>query len=413
MQRVLALERSPGPALSLRFFFSAPLFAMLAALALWWQGAPAFSSRWSNAVLAATHLFTLGVLTMTMIGALMQLLPVVAGVELSWRRRSVIAVHALLCAGTALLAAAFWLAQPMLFALAVTPLVLAVSWILWVFGAGLWQARKQREAGIAGRIRMALGALLPTVLLGAAMAAAFAWPVALPLATLTDLHVLWGLPGWIGLLLIAVAYQVIPMFQVTPLYPPALTRHLGRSLLALLLAISAAQLAWHPGLAVLRILLLAGFALFAGVTLVLLARRKRPAPDPTTWFWRLSMASLLAAAVMWFAPIDASARALLLGVLFLPGFAWSAVSGMLYKIVPFLLWQHWQEQSFDRPVPSIRLVIPARRALIQFWCHAVALVLLAGAALWPGALLRAAAAALLGSALLLGLNLVRAWRLQP
>lgn len=413
MQRVLALERSPPPALALRFFASAPVFALLAGAALLWQGGPAFATRWSPALLAATHLITLGVLTMVMSGAIMQLLPVVAGVDLAWRRLSASAMHALLCIGTLLLAAAFWWSQPLLFALALTPLVLALAWLLAACGAGLWRARAGPASAMLSGMRMALGSLLPTLGLGAALALAVKWPLGLPLAALADLHVLWGLLGWVGLLLVAVAYQVIPMFQVTPLYPAALTRALGPSLLLLLLGGSAARLAGHSSMAPLHLLLLAGFALFALTTLALLARRKRPAPDATTRFWRLSMASLLACAALWYAPLGPDARALLLGVLFLLGFAYSAVLGMLYKIVPFLLWHHWQEQELERPVPSIRLVIPEGRAVAQFWSHAGAVLLLVLAVLWPHELARPAALALLGSTALLAANLLRALRLQP
>jgi hypothetical protein len=416
MRRLLVLERSPPAALSLRFFATAPLFAMLAAALLWWQGAAAFASRWSGAALAITHLLALGVLTMVISGALMQLLPVAAGVEPPWRRRGASVLHALLCGGTLLLAAAFWWSQPVLFALALAALAPALLWMLACCALGLWRGRRQTTGAMAHGVRLALAALLPTVVLGASMAAAFARPLALPLplSTLTDLHVLWGLAGWIGLLVIAIAYQVIPMFQVTAMYPAPLARVLGRALFALLLAASAAQLAGLPALvAPLRTALAGGFALFAGTTLVLLARRKRAAPDPTSWFWRLAMASLLAIAALWWAPLEARAQPLLLGIVFLFGFALSAVTGMLYKIVPFLLWLDWQKQDLARPVASIRLVIPEPRALIQFWSHALALLMLVGATLWPALLARPAAVAVFGSALLLELNLLRAMRLAP
>jgi hypothetical protein len=410
IQRVLDLERSPPAALSLRFFLSAPLFALLAGAILLWEGDGAFASRWSPAVLAATHLLTLGVLTMTICGALLQLLPVVAGAPIARAARGARAMHALLCIGTLLLAGAFWRSAPRLFALALPPLVLALAWLLAAFGAAVWRVPPPAAAPMIAAVRMALAALAPTLAAGAAMAAALAWTLPLPLLALTDLHAMWGLLGWVGLLLAGVAWQVIPMFQVTPLYPPALTRTLAILVPVLLAACSVAQLAGHPLAASLRAFLFGAFALFASVTLVLLARRKRPAPDSTTLFWRLSMASLLACAPAWYAPIGATAQALLLGVLFMLGFAASAVNGMLYKIVPFLLWHHWQEQGFGRPVPGIRHVIPEARARAHFGCHAAAVALLALAALWPHWLLRPAALALTGSSLLLGLNLLRAVR---
>jgi hypothetical protein len=409
IQRALKLDRSPSAALSLRFFLTAPLFAMLAGAVLFWEGESGFASRWSPAALAATHLFTLGVLTMVIAGALLQLLPVVAGAAFPCAQLSTSVMHAALSVGALLLAGAFWRNAPLLFALALPALLLALAWLLAACGVAVWRAPPAAAAAMVNGVRLALAALAPAMLAGAAMVAALAWQLPFPFVLLTDLHAMWALLGWVGMLLIGVAWQVIPMFQITPLYPPAITRVLGIALPALLLASSAAQLAEHPSAAPLRALLFGVFVLFALTTLALLARRKRPA-DSGTWFWRLSMASLLASVLAWYAPFDAPARPLLPGVLFMLGFAGSAVNGMLYKIVPFLLWHHWQEQGFGRPVPSIRLLIPEPHAMAQFWSHAVALGLLALATLWPRVLLRPAAAALLLSNLWLGMNLLRAAR---
>jgi hypothetical protein len=82
--------------------------------------------------------------------------------------------------------------------------------------------------------------------------------------------------------------------------------------------------------------------LFAVQTLVLQARRRRRLADVTLDFWRLAMLSLLLAVGSWGAlPFLPAARLeLAVGLLFFVGFAVSAVNGMLYKIVPFLIWLH-------------------------------------------------------------------------
>lgn len=59
---------------------------------------------------------------------------------------------------------------------------------------------------------MALFGLLTVVALGILLALAMARGWALPLPELTDLHAGWGLAGWAGILLAAVAYVVVPMF---------------------------------------------------------------------------------------------------------------------------------------------------------------------------------------------------------
>src|SRR4051794_18597510 len=114
----MQFEKSPPLTVPFRFFLTAPLFAMAAALLLSWQGPAALASRWSPFALALTHLLTLGFLMMSMAGALLQILAVVTGIVVPRLRLTSIVVHAALTAGTALLAAGFWLAQALLFRLA-------------------------------------------------------------------------------------------------------------------------------------------------------------------------------------------------------------------------------------------------------------------------------------------------------
>jgi hypothetical protein len=98
------------------------------------------------------------------------------------------------------------------------------------------------------------------------------------------------------------------------------------------------------------------------------------------------------------------------GIVFIVGFAMGVVNGMLYKIVPFLLWYHLQQDPASKKgeVPSIRLILPDALARRQFWWHCAALAALLGA-VWQPAWLARPAGALLGVAcLLLGLDLWRA-----
>jgi len=203
VQRKLDLDQSPELAAVLRFFLATPLFALLAGLLLLWQGESAFHSRWSPATLALTHLFTLGVLGMSMLGALIQILPVVAGCELPHVDKMARTVHTLLGAGTLVLAGAFLGSRAWLFALAVALLAPALLWFIGCLAVGLWRAVPEGAAPMVAMVRLALAALLVTVVLGALLGTALALPggLPLPLMRVTDLHALWGLFGWGGLLL--------------------------------------------------------------------------------------------------------------------------------------------------------------------------------------------------------------------
>lgn len=397
MQRVLSLDRRPALPVSLRFFLTAAVFALAAALLLAWHASAALQSRWMPALLACTHLMVLGALTMTMAGALLQIVPVLFDVELAFAADSAVAIHLLLVIGTLLLAGAFF--QPKLFALAMAPLLLAVAWLLAVLAASLWRAHGDRAAAVLAGIKGALACLLVTVVLGGAMAAALMLALPLDLPALADRHAMWGLGGWVGMLLVAISFQVLPMFQVTPLYPAWLER-------TVLVAIAVGLLSgWHGWL-------LCAYGLFSVATLALLARRKRP-PQATTGFWILSMLCMLAAALVQAVPaaLPPDTCVLMLGMLLVYGVGWTAISGMLYQILPFLLWLHWQERGLPKPVRSIALVMPERHAAGHLACHTLALLLLIASAMWP-ALTRSAALAACMGALYLLRNMLHALALQ-
>ena len=100
----LSLKQTPPLSAPLRFFLTAPLFAFLAALLLLFSGPTALASRWSPALLAITHLLTLGFITMSMMAALLQMLPVLAGTPAKQPRLVAWLVHVPLSVGTLLLA---------------------------------------------------------------------------------------------------------------------------------------------------------------------------------------------------------------------------------------------------------------------------------------------------------------------
>ncbi len=116
MQRKLELDHSPALSVPLRFFVSAPLYALAAGGRRLWAGPDTLASRWSPAALALTHLCALGMLATTMVGAMIQIMSVAAGIRIAAPVASATAIHACLTLGTLLLAAAFACAAPVLFA---------------------------------------------------------------------------------------------------------------------------------------------------------------------------------------------------------------------------------------------------------------------------------------------------------
>ena len=382
----LSYDQGPPFGAPLRFFLVAPLFLLLAAaIGLFmpeWQ-----STRWSPASLALTHLITLGYLAMVMLGSLLQMLPVVLGTPVP----AVQLVGWLglvgLSLGTPCLALGFLLGEPLWLYAGV--LLLGSGFVPFSI-AIVVSLIKTLAPHVAWPIRQAVLALLITLALGIALAGAFSglWPIT-AIAELTALHAAWGLAGWVLILIIGIAYQVVPMLQITPLYPVWVTRWLtGLMLLGLLLYSNLAWAEAKPNGSLLGALLLcAGSIVFAIVTLRLQSRRRRKLADITLDFWRLGMRCLILAALLFplrlpslsWLPADWSAAAeISLGIAFLLGFAASVVSGMLYKIVPFLAWFHLKTQTGAKvgSIPNMKQMIPDNLARSHFRLHRVSLILL-------------------------------------
>lgn len=382
-----------------------------AGLLLVWQGEAVLASRWSPPALAVSHLIAIGFLSQVMCGALLQMLPVIAGSPLPAARPVGAAVHLLLSVGAALLAWGFsgGGSVPLLAGAGSA----AAGFALFLVSFALALSRAKGVPDTVRAMRLSAIALAVTVLLGLLLAAALqGWLPMEPLSRWVDIHLAWGLLGWAGLLILGVGYQVVPMFHVTPSYPSWLMRALAP---LAVFSLTAGSLSLRAELEVLADAMFAltgmGFALFAVVTVRLQLRRRRPRLDATLMHWWTAMASVLMAAAVWLfrGPQE------LVGVLMLVGVGIGLPSGMLLKIVPFLSWFHLQHLQIstgrlDLSVPLMHRFMPERYAGIHFALHLLAISLLAAGFAVP-ALIQVAGLALTASALLLaGLVLQAAWR---
>ncbi|GAB4173085.1 MAG: hypothetical protein Fur0039_14260 [Rhodocyclaceae bacterium] len=412
MAVALSFEQAPPISVPLRLLLTAPLFGIAFGVFLLWHGPDLIETRGSFQALAATHLLTLGFMLQAMCGALLQVSPVAAGANV-WRPRLIAWIgHLGLAAGALALTAGLACEQPSALRFAAPVLIASMAFYAVVVLAAL--LRTSARGPTIAALRLAVGALAVTVALGAALAGAFAWGWPVPVAQLAPVHAAWAVFGW-GLVLVAgVSYLVVPMFQLTPAYPAAAALWLPRVLIAAVVALSLAQTTQAgAGLrSLLGLVLLACGALFAWITLRLQERRRRRLTDATFWFFRIAMISMLAAfAVGLVLPwVEGDARIrleLALGILLLIGFFVSVINGMLYRIVPFVIWLHLQKRM---PIaPNMNQLIAAASANRQLRLYLAAAACLAGALAWPP-LAWPAGALFAASFALLEWNLVQALR---
>lgn len=419
MQAILSFEQAPPMSAPLRFFLTAPLFGVLAGLILLIGGEAALVSRWSPLTLAVVHALTIGVLLQTMLGALIQILPVVVGAHLERPLLVARVVHSGLVLGTLALIGAFLRGEPAWYLAAGVLLVAAIGTFLVAAGHAL--ARIPHTSPTIPAVKLALVGLLLTAFIGVLLLGGMSAGWAVPLAPLTDVHAAWGLGGFGGALIAGVAYVVVPMFQLTPGYRARFSRWFVPVLVGAVVAWSAARLVsgqpWAPLAGALAgMLLLGALTAFAVVTMRLQKQSKRSRPDTTFRFWQLGMAATIAVAAVGTLGLTGlwpGEAALLPGVLVLAGVFLPLINGMLYKIVPFLAWLHLQNLAVSRGgarVPHMGEFLgePAMRR--QWWLHLAALAALSVAVFLPAWFVRPAGLLLAASCLLLEINLWMAVR---
>jgi len=420
-QAGLQLEQAPPISVPFRFFLVAPVFLLLAAAALLWRGPMVFEARLSPAAIAIAHLFALGFMAMVMIGATMQMLPVLHGSPVPRPHGTAAVTHLGVGLGTLALAAGFLFGERWLLKAGV--LALAAGFLVFVAALMVCLGRAPSQNHTVRAMWLAVLSLLVTVVFGVMLAMLFGWGIAPPNSSVHSLHPGWSLLGWTGLLVVGVGFELVPMLQMTPHYPKPMTRYLSVAILALLVLWSAVLWIddgrWGAFAVACAVAMAVAYMLFAVMTMVLQQRRRRRLPDVTLDFWRVGMGSLIGASLAWGVRVAWSgpwpeSMDILIGVLAIFGFAGSVISGMLYKIMPFLAWFHLQSMCAPGTLaPNMKKILPDPRQRLQFRSQVLALALLCAAALWPGTFVYPAALALAATAVLLEINMlivVRAYR---
>ncbi|PKH06988.1 hypothetical protein [Moritella sp. Urea-trap-13] len=376
----LDFDNIPPFSVPMRFFFVAPVFALISALIIAFAGESMWLSRWHPATLAVTHAMVLGVISMIMCGAILQLLPVLAGKSLPKVKLISTLTLALLSIGTLSLMTAFFanmfgLQSNVFFTLAGVTLTLGFGGFI---SAILWLIRQRSKANISiNTMRLGFIAMLVVGIIASLLLADYLFASQFNITKqLTDNHASWGLIGWVSLVIIGVSFQVLPMFHVAPAFPRWCSRYLPGFLFITLLIytlvtlgmtqftimtvldIDSGSTVWAFIQAICTGLLQLGLMVYAVTAMHCLYRRKRKINDASVTCWFIALACLflccavsLVISLMMSSITSVEAWLLSFGwspltlvSVFIYGWILSVIMAMIIKIVPFLAYLHLQRQ---------------------------------------------------------------------
>jgi len=396
--------------------------------------------HYNQHIIALTHLLALGWLTTVGMGVVYQLVPVALQTRLYSERLAgaQFALHVVGCVGMVWM---FWRWDMKQVGHYGSALAFGVG--LFAYNLARTLARAPRWDVVAGAVAAALFWLSGAVLVGLSVAAAkcsYESAARLPsgsligamiqgLAGVADYvkrfdqmsvmhaHAHLGGLGVFLMLLVGVSYKLIPMFTLSAVQ----SRRRAVASVALLNiglgGVFVTMILRSPWKAAFALVIVAGLAIYGLELRGILRARKRPALDGglrqfLTAAGLLVPVSLVGLVLSWPGlPLTAFTGQLetLYGTLALLGVVSFAILGMLYKIVPFLVWYgRYSREVGRRPVPSFSQLYSERLQTASFWLYLAGLVALGASILTATpAGVRAGALILTASVTLFALNVAR------
>jgi hypothetical protein len=360
-------------------------------------------------VLALVHTATLGWLTMTIMGASLQLAPVILVSPLRAARFSRVQFP-LYTAGVALLIAGFWTAVVPLLITGGILVVLAVAHYAVILATTLASATTHPLS--ARYLAASTGYLCVVAGLGLTAALNFQFGFLSANADrLLLVHVTVGVVGWLTCTLIGVSYTLVRLFALVHDHSDAFGLRIFTLLNGGVLGLALGfAFGWAPLEALAGLALTAAVWLFAVDYARMLRLRKRKLLDMTqrhaiaaVGYLALVVPAGLLVAFVGIGPRQLEPVLVALALAALVGWLGQSTLGYLYKIVPFLIWQARYGAVVGRqPVPLMRDLIHQRAAALSFWLINSALPIALVCAVLDWSVPLQVAAALLGAGLVLG-----------
>lgn len=365
------MQGTPSLLLPGEHFAAALLFLAVGSVGLVWIAPELAAGLYlSPRVAGVTHCFTLGWLSMTIFGALYQLLPVALGVSIHSERAGHLSFWSF-APGVALFASGVTFSLPSLRYAGIV--LISIGVLCVVINVGLSLRRVETRDVIWAAVAIGLTFLTATLVLGAVLAenlrAGFlgTWRIRV---LATHLHI--ALLGWVLMMIVGISHRLLPMFLLSHSASTVWTRRALSLLSVGVLVLGCGLITDHrvpyvsiPWVGL--ILIEAGVSCFLVQAVLFFRARKRP---------RLDAGLRHAACALGFLAIATGLGPVVLAhgaeyrnldtayvVTGLIGGLTLHVIGQFYKVVPFLAWMaRFRDDMGRKRVPTVAQLYSARVA---------------------------------------------------
>jgi len=361
----LSIDQAPPISAPVRFFLTAPLFGILAGFMILFSDTATLMSRYSTDSVVITHAITIGFLAFVMLGAMTQMLPVLAGAKIPRVEQVAKYSHAFITAGAIAMIIGLMQENQILNIIAFIGLGLGFFIILIAIAISL-KSVINFNATVKGIATSLFFASL-IVVMGLYLLYGFITnDISHFHTTIANVHSVWAVFGFAGILIIGVSFQVLPMFYVAPKFKSFCKKRVVILILTGLFLWLFLSLFYEEYTLFAKFWIALFFWAFATTVWLKLNKRRRPISDVTVWYWRTSSLFLTLGSFLWiFDEYFKHEYIVMVAILIGGGFILSIMIGMMYKVIPFLVWFHLNGMGY-MSIPTMNEMINKNLAKLQF-----------------------------------------------
>jgi len=360
----ISQEFAPPFKLISPFFIFGGVFYVLSAFFLFFFGVDELSFL-NPKVISFTHLFLLGFVMMTIFGAMAQLVPVVLevghfGVELFY------AIWPLLLIGTVLMALGF------IYSPALLPyggMIVLIAMMIFVSEIFLTIRKVEKFNVVMSSLLLANTFLFFGVVVGLVMALGYAGTIVVDITSLLRAHVYLVIGGYLSITLMGLSVVLIPMFGLSHGFS---LKPLHRALYMMSISVVLVVFSSLFDIAIIDkigyILSIVSLLIYFYQVYTIYKTRARKENDIYAISLMFSYISLIVSLSLGFLSMFIVYEPLLIAAAWLMffGFFGFAITGHIYKIIPFLVWfERFAPLVGKEKVPMLNDMLPMKSSHAQ------------------------------------------------